>query len=777
MLKRCFAHLVALLLLLPLVARGEPELLAPDQAFPVSADWIDSATLRATWQVAEGYYLYQSKFRFSSQDVNLGEPRYPTPQIKQDEFFGEVAIYRGLVAIELPVDRSERSGGDITLEVTAQGCADIGVCYPPHHQQLTLTLPATTAPSSVVAAATTTAITPPTPAAVTPAAPVAPAAVAMPPIFNDPAEDEVLEPDQAFQLSARLIDAETIGLHWQIAPGHYLYRDKFAFTLNDSDGVAISSSELPPGEEKNDEFFGRIQVHHDSVSATLRLQRDSSAATNVTLQVKYQGCAEIGICYPPIKKPLPLQLPAVTHSGGDAAPPPPAIVATAPALPTPAAPSALSEQDSLAASLASGNTLLVLLTFLGLGLLLAFTPCVFPMIPILSSIIVGQGEQLTTRRAFTLSLIYVLAMALTYTIAGVIAGLFGANIQAAFQNPWVLSSFALVFVALALSMFGFYELQLPSSLQGRLTEVSNRQQGGTLTGVAVMGLLSALIVGPCVAPPLMGALIYIGQTGDPWLGGAALFALSIGMGAPLVAIGTAGGKLLPRAGGWMDAVKGVFGVLLLAVAVWMLERILPPAITMLLWALLCILPAIYMGALEPLRDTASGWQRLWKGLGLVLLIHGALLLVGSASGSHDPLQPLLRLGSSAVSGGSTATHLQFQPIKSRADLDREVSAAASRGQPVMLDFYADWCVSCKEFEKYTFSDPGVIAALDGVLLLQADVTANDDLDQALLRSLNLIGPPALIFYDGEGRELRPFRLVGFQPAAPFTAHVNKAFGR
>ncbi|HEX9802180.1 MAG TPA: protein-disulfide reductase DsbD, partial [Gammaproteobacteria bacterium] len=555
---------------------------------------------------------------------------------------------------------------------------------------------------------------------------------------------------------------------WDITPGHYLYKDKFRFTLTDADGVTLGQPELPRGEEKDDEFFGRIEVYHTPVEIRLPLLRENLEPTEVTLLVGYQGCADIGICYPPQKKTLSLALPEGSAESTVA------TAATAPVA-TPPADAPLSEQDQLAAALAGGDTAWTILLFFGAGLLLALTPCVFPMIPILSSIIVGQGAAITTRKAFVLSVTYVLAMAATYTVAGIIAGLFGANLQAAFQNPWILASFAAVFVALSFSMFGFYELQLPSALQSKLTEVSNKQQGGTLTGVAIMGLLSALIVGPCVAPPLMGALIYIGQTGDPLLGGAALFALSLGMGAPLVAIGTAGGKYLPRAGGWMDAVKAVFGVLLLAVAVWMLERILPAAVTVLLWALLLITSAVYMGAVDGVREGASGWRKLWKGLGLVLLLQGALMLTGLAAGNADPLQPLKGLGFGA--GTAQPQHLNFKSIKSVADLEREVAAAAAAGRPVMLDFYADWCISCKEFEKYTFSQPQVIAALGDTVTLQADVTANDEHDQALLKRFSLIGPPGIIFYDTAGNELSAHRVVGFMPPEAFAAHVQRALPR
>ena len=423
----------------------------------------------------------------------------------------------------------------------------------------------------------------------------------------------------------------------------------------------------------------------------------------------------------------------------------------------------------------SGSAWLVVASFFGLGLLLAFTPCVFPMIPILSGIIAGQGHQVTTRRAFTLSLVFVLAMSVTYTLAGVFAGLFGANLQAAFQNPWILSFFALVFVALALSMFGFYDLQLPTSWQSRLTELSNRQQGGQTAGVAVMGLLSALIVGPCVAPPLAGALIFIGQTGDWQLGGLALFAMSLGMGAPLLVIGTSAGKLLPRAGAWMDAVKAVFGVIMLALAITMLERFLDPLIPMLLWGLLLVVSSIYMGALEPLPEGASGWRKLWKGLGVALLLYGAFYLVGVAANGRDTTQPLRGIFPAAAIGGGPAAsgEVHFKRIKSLADLERELAAAKAAGRPVMLDFYADWCVYCKTLEKNVFPDPRVRARLAGFVLLQADVTAQDEQDLALQKRFEVPAPPALIFWNARGEERRALRIMGEIDAEALAAHLDK----
>ncbi len=741
--KNLITALFALLLSFTVTAQEE-ELLEPEKAFALTVTALDADTIEARWDIAEGYYLYRSKFSFKSDTpgITLGEPSYPAGKIKHDEFFGDVETYRGSIVITIPVERTDGAPGTFSLTTSSQGCADIGVCYPPQRQTQEVTL--------------ASAETPP---------PLAGLSQLSNDLFTDNSAGEVLEPDQAFPFDAIVENGNTLLVRWDIIPGHYLYKDKFRFTLTQAEGVSLGQAQLPPGEEKDDEFFGRIEVYHNPIEIRLPLLRENLEPTEITLQTGYQGCAEIGICYPPQKKSVTLTLPPGSAGATTETP----ALATVPAEPP------LSEQDQLAAALAGGNTAWTILLFFAAGLLLAFTPCVFPMIPILSSIIVGQGGGITTRKAFVLSLTYVLAMAATYTVAGVIAGLFGANLQAAFQDPWILGSFAAVFVALSFSMFGFYELQLPSSLQSKLTEVSNKQQGGTLTGVAIMGLLSALIVGPCVAPPLMGALIYIGQTGDPWLGGAALFALSLGMGAPLVAIGTAGGKYLPHAGGWMDAVKAVFGVLLLAVAIWMLERILPASITLLLWALLLIISAVYMGAVDAIREGSSGWSKLWKGIGLVLLLQGGLMLIGLAAGNTDPLQPLKGIG---FGGGAVQQqHLSFKTIKTVDDLEREVASASAAGKPVMLDFYADWCISCKEFEKYTFSDPQVIAALGNTVALQADVTANDEHDQALLKRFKLIGPPGIIFYDATGKELNKHRVVGFMPAEDFAAHIGRALQR
>ena len=641
--------------------------------------------------------------------------------------------------------------------------------------------------------------------------------------IGDSNEDEFLDPDVAFVLSAAAAGPDAIGARWDIAEGYYLYRNKFRFRAAEGSGASLGEAGFPEGKLKDDEYFGPMEVYYDSVAALVPVARagvGAGSGDEIDVDITYQGCAEAGLCYPPITKTVSLLLPAALADtgagpgGGEStlsdagrsneAPAQPrfqargsidgdapivlglpgsgaaGVTPIVPALPGSGSgvvePIELPEQDRVAAALMSGNRWLVILSLFGAGLLLTFTPCVLPMVPILTSIIVGQGtgrsgEGVSTRRAFTLSLVYVLAMALTYTVAGVLAGLFGANLAAAFQDPWIVSAFALVFVLLALSMFGFYDLQVPASWQARLAALSHRQRGGTYAGVGAMGALSALIVGPCVAAPLAGVLIYIGQTGDPVLGGVALFALGMGMGVPLIVAGVSAGTLLPRAGAWMNAVKAVFGVMLLAVAIYLLERVVPESVALLLWAALFIVCAIYMGALDSLAPDSGGWRRLWKGAGLVMLVYGVLVMVGVAGGGGDLFRPLK--GVALVAGEGADRELEFRPVKGIDGLNAELQAAAARGQAVMVDYYADWCVSCKEMERFTFSDPAVQAALANVLLLQTDVTANDDADRALLARYELFGPPAILFFGPDGRERRELRVVGFMNAGNFRRVVER----
>ena len=576
-------------------------------------------------------------------------------------------------------------------------------------------------------------------------------------LFGGSDEDMPPSQEEAFQFAINVIDPTTLSAEFTVAPGNYVYRDKIKFEIEAETPVQILPYTLPKSETKDDEIFGPTKVYLHDVSIDLTLNR-SQAEQVVTFIAHYQGCNEIfNICYPPTKKKFELLLPAYTPSTDT-------TVSSQPAQP-------LSEQDRLAQSLAQDNLFTVLLSFFGIGILLAFTPCVFPMIPILSSIIVGEGDHITTRRAFTLSLVYVLAMSITYTIAGLLTGLLGANIQTMLQNPWIIGGFSLLFVVLSLSMFGLYELQLPQRLQDRLHQISHQQKGGKLAGVALMGLLSGLIVGPCLAPPLAGALIFIGQHGDPILGASALFALSMGMGVPLLAVGTSAGSLLPKAGAWMDSIKAIFGVMMLGLAIWLLERIIPGWVALLLWGSLFIVSAIYLGALNTLSLSSHSAEKLSKGLGLIILIYGTLLIIGGASGSQNVWQPLqgLASGTGSSSSGYAQTGLKFTPIKNLNELEQRLEQS---NQPVMLDLYADWCVECKTMEMTTFKDPAVMSTLANTLKLKLDMTDNNDEHKAFLKQFGVFGPPTILFFDPQGNEYKQHRLVGTMNAKDFNDHLN-----
>ena len=572
---------------------------------------------------------------------------------------------------------------------------------------------------------------------------------------------EFLDPLVAFKPTARALDDKTVEVRYSLAKGYYLYRDKFKFAA--APGVTLGTPTFPAGKKKKDDNFGEVEVYYKEVA--IRLPVEASVSGPLDLKLTSQGCADAGVCYPPQTQQVSVTLP------------PPG--STAPATAANANGESGDESGQIAGLLKNAGFWLAVSTFFGFGLLLALTPCVFPMIPILSGIIVGQGHHASRSKSFLLALAYVLGMAVTYAALGVAAGLTGTLLSNALQNPWALGAFAGVFVVLSFSMFGFYELQLPSFLQSKLSEEASHLHGGHLAAVFAMGALSAVIVGPCVAAPLAGALLYIGQTGDALLGGAALFAMALGMGVPLLLLGLSAGTLLPKSGPWMEAVKKAFGVILLGTALWLVAPVLPAVDTMAGWALLLIIPAVYMHALDPLPPQARGWQRFWKGIGIVMLLAGTALVVGLAAGSRDPLQPLKALaGSSGVAGGNApAPGSQGAPafarIKSVAELDARVKAA---GKPVMLDFYADWCVSCKEMERFTFADAKVRARLAGFTLLQADVTANSDDDKALLQRFNLFGPPGIIFFDAAGREVPGLRVVGFQDAERFLRSLDKVPG-
>jgi thioredoxin:protein disulfide reductase len=569
------------------------------------------------------------------------------------------------------------------------------------------------------------------------------------------ASDELLEPDKAFRFSAQALDSGTAEIRYRIADGYYLYRDRFRFAAEPA-SASVGPARFPEGQIHEDKFFGKQVTYRREVRILLPV----SGADRVKLSVTSQGCADIGVCYVPQVQSAELRL-AAAGAPRTRLFPESEVLASSPDR------KVASEELRFAGVIESGRLLAVIAAFFGAGLLLTFTPCVLPMVPILSGIIVGEGRSVTRGRAALISLAYVLGMAVTYTAIGIAAAFSGSLLSAALQNAWVLGGFAVVFVFLALSMFGVYELQLPSGWQSRLTQASNRLGGRSWGAVVLMGALSAAVVSPCIVAPLAGALLYVSQTRDAVFGGTALFSMAIGMGAPLVLVGVFGGALLPKAGAWMSSVKRFFGVLLLAVAVWIVSPVIPVAVQMLLWAVLLIGSGVFLGALESLGKQASAWERLGKAAGICALLLGAAQGVGAFSGARDPLRPL-----AGILAGSHEPAPPFEAVKTLADLNARLKTA---GKVVMLDFYADWCVACKEMERFTFSDPQVKARLGRMVLLRADVTANTPEDKALLKRFRLFGPPGIVFFDAKGREIEGLRVIGYQPPEKFVRALDVAF--
>jgi thiol:disulfide interchange protein DsbD len=565
------------------------------------------------------------------------------------------------------------------------------------------------------------------------------ALAASPPTSNEPI---FLEPEQAFEATAKAQDAHTVVVHLTAAEGYYLYKDKIKVSADQ--GAVLGEIKHPPAQRKIDPTYGETEIYKGAVDLPITV---SQATTPFNVTIKAQGCADAGLCYAPFKRTVNITMPGGGTLSATAAP--------------------ADESSQIGAMLTGSSVPLIVASFFGFGLLLAFTPCVFPMIPILSGIIVGHGANISKRRALMLSLAYVMGMAITYTLAGVAAGMSGTLLSAALQNVWVLGSFSLVFVVLSLSMFGFYDLQLPASVQSRLSDSANRQ-GGSMAGVALMGALSALIVGPCVAAPLAGALLYIAKTGDALLGGIALFAMALGMGAPLVAVGVAARTALPRAGAWMEGVKKAFGVMLLGVAIWLVSPVAPAMLVMCAWAALLIFSAIYLHAFDSLPAEAPGARRFWKGVGVMAALAGAAMFIGALGGSRDPLQPLAALRGGEAMAASNVVATPFTKVRTLAELDAQL---ARSDRPVMLDFYADWCVSCKEMEHLTFTDPKVREQFGRMHLIQVDVTQNSDDDKALLKRFGLFGPPGMVFFaPGSSTETR--RVVGFKAAPEFAQVVD-----
>ncbi|MEN3292749.1 MAG: thioredoxin:protein disulfide reductase [Burkholderiales bacterium] len=576
------------------------------------------------------------------------------------------------------------------------------------------------------------------------------------------AADDFLDPEEAFKFSATMVDPKTIEVVYKIADGYYMYREQFAFK---AEGATLGAPVIPHGKVKFDETFKKeVETYRNAV--TIRLPVEASGS--FTLTATSQGCADKGLCYSPMESQAKLSpnggglLAAITAAQGALSIDRPANSSGRPSdavQPVATTISTDSEMGAIEASLKSGRLVTIVPLFILLGLGLSFTPCVLPMVPILSFIIVGEGTHVRRRRGFALSATYSLGMALVYTVLGVAAGLAGEGLSAALQNPWVLGAFALLMVILSLSMFGVYQLQVPASIQAKLTRISQQQSAGKLAGVFAMGAISALIVGPCVAAPLAGALLYISQTRDVVVGGSALFAMAAGMSIPLMLVGLSAGSLLPRAGAWMEAVKRFFGVLMLGLALWIVSPVLPAFLQMLGWTVVGVGYGAYL-----LWDRRWGW--LAKACGLLLITFGLMQFVGVATGGRDALAPLAHLR------GNGATKVEFRRVKSSMELDAVL--AQSKGKTVMLDFYADWCVSCKEMEKLTFTDPRIKAQFADMVLLQADVTANNADDKALLKRFRLFGPPGIIFFDKQGQEIRGGRVIGYQDADRFVHSLTLA---
>ena len=756
-------YFTVLLLLLLSPARAEQtteNLLEADQAFQLSTRTVNGATLEARWKIAPDYYLYRDKFKFEAiEGGTLKNPVFPRGKKKQDPLFGEVETYTKSMKVRLPFERNE-AARSVRLRITAQGCNEpVGVCYPPIVKEVDFKLPSVTATRAPVATVTTT-----------PAG-----AVRSLKDFTRPAASldggaEPVDPEKAFMVNITARGGEALLAHIDIADCCYLYRDKMKFELTAADGSALPADvrlggyDLPAGKIKTDEFIGKTEIYENGFEVTLPMVGGTAPDRDMLLHVTYQGCSEKGviICYPPATKKFGVQFRAGALS-----------VAAGPET---AAASPVGDQTRN-----TGKLMIAVLAAFGAGLLLTFTPCVLPMVPILSGIIVGQGDtHISKWRGGMLSYSYVLGTAVTYTAAGILAGLSGVQLQSYFQNPWAIGTFSTLLVLLALSLFGFYDLQMPGFIQSHLHHRTHHVKGGSYVGAFILGLVSALIVGACVSPVLISALGAAITSKDPVLGGAIMFSLSHGQGAILVALGVGAGFLLPKVGKWMDSVKHLFGALLIAVAIHLLGY-LPQVPVLFLWAALLIVSAVYLGATQSLPEDAVGWRYLWKGLGTVLLIWGALALLGGFAGHRDILNPLPLSSLSSdmlpgIGGLQPATEERlFERVSSLSMLETRLAAAKAAGKPVILDYYADWCTDCLRMEKATFVDPRVREELrNRFVLLQADVTdPNDPEGKSIKGRFGVYGPPAMLFFAANGQEHRELRTYGFRNVDEFLTLLRK----
>lgn len=725
---------VACLCILPLaIGQAANERPAPpeDVFRYVVADTGDAFEI--DWAVNDGAYMYRDEFGFSVNDaaVQLGAPEMPEGELHTDEFLGEQVTYRGNFFIRIPYSVTGDIPASVDLSITSRGCLDSGFCYIPTTWTETVKLRNASSGQKQLSFSN----------------------------IGGNSMDDALPADEVFRPDAYAVDGNTIEFGITVLPDYYLYKSKIT-VRSLSDQAKAGQLDLPKGKLKTDEWLGEQEVYFNEVFGKVAIARATPAAMDLDIELSYQGCKVDGICYLPVTKTLTVSLPEATS------------ITDLSKVADPNAP--VSEQARLAQIITGSSIWVAAGLFFLAGLALSLTPCVLPMIPILSGIIAGEGEDVGAMRGFTLALSYVMGMAIVYTAAGVAAAAAGLQLQATFNQPWILILFAGLFVVLALGMFGAYDLQMPSALQSKVSDVSGKQKSGTMVGAFIMGALSALIVTACVAPALIAALTVIAQTGDMVRGGSALFAMSLGMGAPLLLVGAAQGKLLPKAGGWMEVVKNGFGFMMLALAIWMLSRILPGTVTMLLWAVLVFMTGVFMGGLTTLSSESGVAQKLGKGFGFLAIIYGVILLLGSLTGGTNPLQPLASVNLGNGSGANEQHELPFQRIKSVDDLDREIAKASANGKTALLDFYADWCVSCLEMEAYTFSDSDVQAALSNTVWLQADVTDNDPIDQELLNRFGVFGPPTIIFFGEDGQQRHGYEVVGYMKAEAFAEHVRQA---
>lgn len=729
--------LIAMCLSLPALGQQEPPP-PPEEVFRyVISDAGDA--LEIDWAVNDDAYMYRDSFGFSSMapSIELGEAELPEGKVYNDEFLGEQVIYRDNFFIRIPYTVKGDKPDSFALTIESRGCLDAGFCYMPQTWIESVALePAVSTAKGLDFKA-----------------------------LAGGGEDEFPPPDEVFFPDVLPIDGNNVELIIRIKPGFYIYKNKIAVNAL-SDEARTGNIELPQGKLKTDEFFGEQEVYYDEVLGRVAIARATPDAMDLEIEVEYQGCADGGLCYLPQIRTFNVSLPAAT-----------AVTELSPVDARAAGDAPESEQARLARIITDSPLWAAAGVFFILGLGLAFTPCVLPMVPILSGIIAGEGDDVSALRGFSLAFTYVMGMALVYTAAGVASAAAGMQLQAVFNQPWILVLFSGLFVVLALAMFGVYDLQMPSGIQSRLANVSGNQKSGTVIGAFVMGALSALVVTACVAPALIAALTVMAQSKDMVRGGTALFAMSLGMGAPLLAVGAAQGKLLPKAGAWMVAIKGAFGFMMLGLAIWMLSRILPGGVTMSMWAALIFMAGVFMGGLTTLTGDSAVTQKFGKGFGLLAILYGLALFLGALTGGTNPLKPLASVNFGGGAAGFVTAdekHLQFKRIKTVADFERELATAVAAGKSVMLDFYADWCVSCIEMEEYTFITPEVQAALADTVTLQADVTKADEQDRELLQRFGSFGPPTIVFFTAQGEHRPAFDIVGFMKAEDFAAHVRRA---